>query len=67
MAAVYTLTGARVADLLRRMETDGRVEWDLTNDDGAAVAPGIYLVAFSVAGRLITRKLIIVRPTDEEE
>ncbi len=67
VAAVYTLTGARVADLLRRMETDGRVEWDLTNDDGAAVAPGIYLVAFSVAGRLITRKLIIVRPTDEEE
>ena len=32
VAAVYTLNGARVADLLARMTSDGRVEWDLTNE-----------------------------------
>lgn len=66
IAAVYTLGGARVVDLLARMETDGRVEWDLTNERGSAVAPGIYLAVFRVAGRLITEKLIIVRPRREE-
>ncbi|HEX6938173.1 MAG TPA: S8 family serine peptidase [Longimicrobiales bacterium] len=66
LAAVYTLGGARVVDLLARMETDGRVEWDLTNDRGSAVAAGIYLAVFRVAGQLITQKLIIVRPRHEE-
>lgn len=67
VAAVYMLNGSRVVDLLPRMEVDGRVEWDLTNEKGADVAPGIYLVVFNVGGDLITEKLIIVRRTDEEE
>ncbi|HEX7051254.1 MAG TPA: S8 family peptidase [Longimicrobiales bacterium] len=62
LAGVYTLGGGRVADLLARMTGDGRVEWDLTNDRGAPVAAGVYLVVFDVAGRLVRRKLFIVRP-----
>lgn len=67
VAAVYTLNGARVADLLARMTSDGRVEWDLTNEKGSAVAAGVYLVVFNVGGELVTEKLIIVRRTEEEE
>src|SRR5690606_27796040 len=62
VAAVYTLDGRRVADLLARMDGDGRAEWDLLNDAGRRVAPGVYLVVFDVAGRLVREKLFITRP-----
>ncbi|MBI4409928.1 MAG: Ig-like domain-containing protein [Gemmatimonadetes bacterium] len=67
VAAVYTLTGRRVADLLARMSADGRAVWDLTNDEGGAVAPGVYLVVFDVAGRLVREKLLVIRPSGGEE
>jgi hypothetical protein len=60
-AAVYTLTGRRVADLRRRMQDDVRVEWDLTNDQGSAIAPGVYLVIFDVGGQVVRQKLFVTR------
>lgn len=62
IAGVYSLNGGRIVDLLTRMATDGRVDWDLTNEQGERVAPGVYLVVFDIGGELVRRKLIIVRP-----
>jgi subtilisin family serine protease len=62
VAGVYTLSGRRVADLRARMSAEGRVEWDLTNDRGARVAAGVYLLVFEFGGRAVTQKLIIQRP-----
>lgn len=62
VAGVYTLAGRRVADLVRRLETDGRIEWDLTNDDGSPVAAGVYLVVVDVGGTVIRERLIVARP-----
>jgi hypothetical protein len=61
-AAIYTITGRRVADLHARLAGERHLEWDLTNDDGARVAPGVYLMAFTVGGRTHTEKLIVLTP-----
>jgi hypothetical protein len=60
-AAIYTLTGRRVVDLRRRLDGGLRLEWDLTNDQGALVAPGVYLVIFDVAGQVMRQKLFVTR------
>jgi subtilisin family serine protease len=59
-AAIYTLTGRRVLDLTRLIDQAGSVTWDLRNEEGTRVAPGIYLVIFDVRGRLIREKLFIM-------
>ena len=64
LASVYSLSGRRVADLLRQMTSDGRVDWTLKNDDGGTVANGIYLVVFNVDGQVIRQKLFIARPQE---
>ncbi|HEX9109464.1 MAG TPA: T9SS type A sorting domain-containing protein, partial [Longimicrobiales bacterium] len=64
LASVYSLSGRRVADLLQQMTTDGRVDWQLRNDDGGTVANGIYLVVFNVGGQVIRQKLFIARPQE---
>jgi subtilisin family serine protease len=70
-ASVYTVQGRRVADLCARMASGcaangggggSRLEWDLTNDDGARVAPSVYLVIFSVSGQIFREKLIVMTP-----
>ncbi|MGH7502398.1 MAG: S8 family serine peptidase [Longimicrobiales bacterium] len=68
-AAVYTLTGRRVVDLCTRdgIECAGGVEnthvvWDLTNDEGEPVAPGVYLVVFRVSGQTFRERLMVLRP-----
>lgn len=67
-AAVYTLTGRRVADLCDLgLNCDGaagktRVRWDLRNDEGHRIAPAVYLVVFQVGGRTIREKLVIMTP-----
>jgi len=62
VAGVYTLSGRRVVDLLPRLDGAGRVEWDLSNDAGSPVAPGVYLVVFDVRGQLFRHKLMVLRP-----
>lgn len=61
-AAVFTPTGRRVVNLIPRLEGELRAEWDLTNDDGTRVAPGVYLVVFNVAGRTLTERIIVLTP-----
>jgi hypothetical protein len=62
-AAIYTVTGRRVADLVRRVGSgELNVAWDLTNDDGSRVAPGVYLLVFSVQGQLFREKLFVLTP-----
>jgi hypothetical protein len=61
-AAVYTVAGARVAELTGRVDGT-RVTWDLTNDEGSRVAPGVYLLVLEVGGELIRERLFILTPT----
>lgn len=61
-AGVYTLTGRRVLDLTRRIDQEGSVVWDLRNDEGTRVAPGVYLVIFDVAGQTVREKLFVLTP-----
>jgi subtilisin family serine protease len=68
-AAVYTLAGRRVIDLCTRggLECGGgganaRVVWDLSNEDGTAVAPGVYLIVFRVSGQTFRERLMVLRP-----
>jgi subtilisin family serine protease len=61
-AAIYTVSGRRVVDLLPRLVDRVRVEWDLTNEQGAPVAPGVYLAIFEVGNEVIRERLIITRP-----
>ncbi len=59
IAAVYTLDGRRVVDLTLRLTEPARVLWDLTNDRGVRVAPGVYLLVARVGDEVIRRRLII--------
>jgi subtilisin family serine protease len=60
-AAVYTLAGARVVDLVRLVDGT-RVLWNLRNDAGTRVAPGVYLLVFEVAGETFRERLFILTP-----
>jgi subtilisin family serine protease len=60
-AAIYTVTGRRVADLLPRLEGN-TVSWDLTNSAGSRVAPGVYLVVLTVRGQTFREKLVVLTP-----
>jgi subtilisin family serine protease len=65
LAAVYTLTGARVTDL--RALGDRSIVWPLTNDSGRRVAPGVYLLVVQVAGETIRERLFIMTPAGGTE
>jgi subtilisin family serine protease len=61
LASVYTATGSRVVDLLPRF--DGlSLRWDLTNDAGTRVVPGVYFLVFRIDDQLVRQRLIVVSP-----
>jgi hypothetical protein len=60
VAAVYTLNGRRVIDLMPRLDETGSVSWDLRNDAGDRVASGVYFVVFDVAGSIVREKVFIM-------
>lgn len=64
-AAVYTVGGRLVANLLNRIDAEGRGVWDLRNDEGAFVAPGLYLIVFHVRGQVFRERLLVLRRQDE--
>jgi hypothetical protein len=66
-AAIYTVTGRRVVDLVPMVMDRSRVEWDLTNEQGSPVAPGVYLAIFEIGSEVIRERLIIVRPAAGRE
>jgi len=66
-AAVYTIQGRRIIDLcgdatLRcgQIGGDTFARWDLRNDEGTRVAPGVYLVIFQVEGQTLREKLMVL-------
>lgn len=62
VAGIYTLSGRRVRDLAAIIDHAGQVIWNLENEDGTRVAPGIYLIVFNVAGQLRREKLFVLTP-----
>lgn len=67
-AAIYTLRGARVIDLMGLLEPSGqRIEWDLRNERGALVAPGVYFLVLRIGDGLVRRKLIVARAFGGED
>lgn len=60
VAAIYTLNGRRVVDLLSGIDQTGSVTWNLKNDAGDRVASGVYFVVFDVAGRLVREKIFVM-------
>ncbi|MEJ2678576.1 MAG: S8 family serine peptidase, partial [Gemmatimonadota bacterium] len=61
LAAIYTLDGRRVVDLIPLIQGGTRAVWTLTNDDGNRVAPGIYILVIRFTDRMIRQKLFIAR------
>jgi photosystem II stability/assembly factor-like uncharacterized protein len=59
---IYTATGRQVIDLTARAGPS--IVWDLTNRDGAPVAPGVYLVVFVVDGTVYREKLLVLRRSE---
>jgi alpha-L-rhamnosidase len=59
LAGVYALDGRRVVDLLGRFTDPRRVVWDVTNESGTPVAPGIYFVVAKVGATTVRQRLII--------
>lgn len=75
LAAVYTVTGRRVIDLC---SSDASLacgaaggptasSWDLRNNEGERVAPGVYLVIFSVSGQTFREKLMVITPGSDPD
>lgn len=62
-ASVYDLQGRRVRTLCDGPAPAGagRIAWDLRDDAGVRVAPGVYLLRAGVPGHALTRKLCVVR------
>ncbi len=63
LITVYTLRGETVFEARHPVEADeeNTFEWDCTNRDGQAVAPGVYVLRVDGAGMTETRKIAVVR------
>jgi len=61
--AVYSMAGHRVRTLLEALRPAGRhrVTWDGTDDDGRAVASGVYLCRLRSEGGVRTRRLVLMK------
>jgi predicted MPP superfamily phosphohydrolase len=59
---VFDVAGRRVRRLLREPAEAGEreVSWDLRNDSGDGVAPGVYFYRLNAGGESLTRKLVVV-------
>lgn len=60
---VMDVQGRRVRSLLTGPPHSGplRIEWDLTDDLGARVRPGLFFVRLTTAGRSLSRRVIVIR------
>ncbi len=61
--AVYNLTGQKVATLAHGLREAGAytLRWDGRDDDGRALASGVYLYRLTAGDRAATRKLLLLR------
>jgi hypothetical protein len=59
---VYDMFGVLVADLTTEAaERNTDVQWDLNNDDGKAVASGMYIVTIDTGDEVVTRKIMVIK------
>lgn len=60
---IFDVTGRVVRSIAEGAKSAGQhaVEWDLRDDDGAAVTSGIYFYQLTVGDESITEKLMVVR------
>ncbi len=60
---IYSSTGQLVRTLVRQRLGGGQyhVEWDLLNERGQRVAPGVYVAVMEAVGFRATRKLVVTR------
>ena len=61
--AIYDLAGRRVRLVDSGAARAGTVSlgWDLRGEDGAGVGGGVYFARFTVDGRSVSRKLVVMR------
>lgn len=61
--AIYNLSGQQVATLVSGARAAGRysIQWDGRDDAGRALASGMYLYRLEAAGKVETRKLMLLR------
>ncbi len=59
---VYDMYGVLVADLTPQAAgRNTEVQWDLNNDDGKAVASGMYIVTIDTGDEVVTRKIMVIK------
>lgn len=60
---VYDVSGRAVRNLIRGFRPAGQQDlvWDLRTDDGATVAPGVYMVHAKIAGQQWNRRVVVTR------
>ena len=60
---VYDVSGRSVRNLIRGFRPAGTQDlvWDLRSEDGATVAPGVYLVRAKIAGQTWNRRVVVTR------
>ncbi|HUV35406.1 MAG TPA: T9SS type A sorting domain-containing protein [Patescibacteria group bacterium] len=61
--SIFDVSGKRVARLVDREETGGHhaVEWNGLDEEGSAVASGIYFYTITAGKRTMARKMILLR------
>lgn len=61
--AIYNLAGQQVAQLVRDLRPAGRhaVRWDGRNDQGQALASGVYLYRLRAGDSVQVRKLLLLK------
>ena len=60
---VFDVSGRRVRGLFRGAAGPGerKISWDLRNENGDEVAPGVYFYRLDANGESTTRKLVVIR------
>ncbi len=61
--SVYDLGGRRIRQVGAGPARAGRfsLEWDLRDDGSRPVRGGVYFARFTVGGKAVTRKLVVVQ------
>tara|TARA_Y100000748_G_scaffold231303_1_gene195320 strand:- start:319 stop:639 length:321 start_codon:yes stop_codon:yes gene_type:complete len=58
---IYTVTGKLVKTIARNGNSAGLEEWDVRNDNGDKIAPGLYIYHIKAGANEFTGKFSVVR------
>jgi flagellar hook assembly protein FlgD len=61
--AIYDVSGRLVRSLVNEYVTAGRksIRWDATDSSGGAVGSGVYFYRMKAGGKILTRKMVLIR------